>query len=76
MGRAYNTYGGENECIYDFVGRSRRKRTLGRLRSMCEDNTKMYLGEIRWGGMEWIDLDEDRDQWKSLVNAAMNFRVA
>jgi hypothetical protein len=35
----------------------------------------LYLREIRWGGMDWIDLDEDRDQWMVLVNMVMNFLV-
>jgi hypothetical protein len=39
------------------------------------DNNKMDLREIRWGGMDWIDLAEDRDQWRALVNTAMNLRI-
>jgi hypothetical protein len=35
----------------------------------------MELGEVRWGGMEWIGLDQDRDKWKTLVNTVMNIRV-
>jgi hypothetical protein len=35
----------------------------------------MELGEIGWGGMDWIDLARDRDQWKALVNTGMNLRV-
>jgi hypothetical protein len=35
----------------------------------------MDLGEIGWGGIVWIDLVEDRDQWRALVNAVMNLRV-
>jgi hypothetical protein len=35
----------------------------------------MDLREIRWDGMDWIDLAQDREQWKALVNAVMNFRV-
>jgi hypothetical protein len=38
------------------------------------DNIKMDLREIGWGGMECIDLAEDRDQWKALVNTVMNLR--
>jgi hypothetical protein len=34
----------------------------------------MYLGEIGWGGMDWIDLAQDRDKWRVLVNAVMNLR--
>jgi hypothetical protein len=40
------------------------------------DNIKMDLSEIRWGGMDWIDLAQDRDQWRALVNAVMNLPVS
>jgi hypothetical protein len=39
------------------------------------DNVKMDLTQIEWGGMDWIDLAEDRDQWRALVNTVMNLRV-
>jgi hypothetical protein len=39
------------------------------------DNIKMDLREIRCGGMDWIDLSEDRDKWRALVNTVMNLRV-
>jgi hypothetical protein len=38
------------------------------------DNIKIDLGEIGWGGMDWIGLAQGRDQWKALVNAVMNLR--
>jgi hypothetical protein len=40
-----------------------------------EDNIKMDLGEIRWGDMDWIDLAEDRDQWRAVVNTVMTLLV-
>jgi hypothetical protein len=46
-----------------------------RPRPRWEDNIKMDLGEIGWGGMYWIDLAQDRDQWRALVNTVMNLRV-
>jgi hypothetical protein len=39
------------------------------------DNIKIDLGEIRWGYVDWIGLAQDRDQWRTLVNAVMNLRV-
>jgi hypothetical protein len=36
----------------------------------------MDLREIEWGGMDWIDLAEDRDQWRALVNTVMNLQVS
>jgi hypothetical protein len=51
------------------------KRPLGRPRRRLEDNIRMDLREIGWGSMDWIDLAQDRDQWRALVNTAMNLRV-
>jgi hypothetical protein len=39
------------------------------------DNIKMELRETGWDGMDWINLAQDRDQWRALVNTVMNFRV-
>jgi hypothetical protein len=51
------------------------KRPLGRLRRRWEDNIKMDLRETGWGGMDWIDLTQDNDQWRALLNTVMNLRV-
>jgi hypothetical protein len=51
------------------------KRPLGRPRRRWEDNIRMDLREIGWGGMDWIDLAQNRDQWKALVNMVINLRV-
>jgi hypothetical protein len=39
------------------------------------DNIKIDLREIRWDGVDWVDLAQDRDQWRALVNTVMNLRV-
>jgi hypothetical protein len=39
------------------------------------NNIKIDLGEIGWDGMDWIDLAQDRDQWRALVDMVMNLRV-
>jgi hypothetical protein len=57
------------------VGKPEGRRPLGRPRRRWEDNIIMDLGEIGWGVMYWIDLAQDRDQWRALVNTVMNFRV-
>jgi hypothetical protein len=51
------------------------KRPLGRPRCRWEDNIKIDLREIGWGGMDWIDVAQDRDWWMALVNTVMNLRV-
>jgi hypothetical protein len=56
-------------------GRPEEKRPLGRTTYRWENNIKIGLQEIRWGGMEWIDMAQDRDSWRALVNATMNRRV-
>jgi len=55
------------------VGKPEEKRTFGRPRRRWEDNIKMDLQEVGLGGVDWIDLAQDRDRWRALVNAVMNF---
>jgi hypothetical protein len=57
------------------VGKPEGKRPLGRPRCRWADNIKMVLTHVGWGGMEWIDLAQDRDQWRALVNMVMNLWV-
>jgi hypothetical protein len=57
------------------VGKPEAKRPLGRPRLRWVDNIRMALGEVGWGGVDWIGLTQDRDKWRALVNAIMNLRV-
>jgi hypothetical protein len=67
--------GEKRGVCWALVGKPEGTRPLGRPRRRWEDNTKMDLREVGWGGMEWINLAEDRDRWRALVNAVMNLRV-
>jgi hypothetical protein len=57
------------------VGKPEGNRPLGRPRRRWEDNIKMDLQEVGCWGMDWIELAQDRDRWRALVNAIMNLRV-
>jgi hypothetical protein len=57
------------------VDKPKGKSPLGRPRCRWEDNIKRDLREIGWGGMDWIDLAQNRDQWMALVNTVTNLRV-
>ena len=64
---------GEGRGVYRvLVGKPGGKRPLGRPRRRWEDNIKMDLQEVGCGSMDWIELAQDRDRWRSLVNAVMN----
>jgi hypothetical protein len=66
--------GWEERNVYSIlVIRSEGKRPLGRCTSV--DNIKMDLKEREWGGVDWIALAQDRDQWRALVNTVMNVQV-
>jgi hypothetical protein len=57
------------------VGKPERKRPLRRRRRMCVNNIKMGLRETGWDGVDWIDMAQDSDQWRALVNTVLNLRV-
>ena len=67
---------GERRSVHKvLVGNPVGKRPLGRPRCRWEDNIKMDLQEVGCGGMDWIQVDQERDRWRALVYTAMNLRV-
>jgi hypothetical protein len=68
---------GERRGVYRvLVGRPEGKRPLGKPRSRWEGNIKLDLREVECGGMDWVDLAEDRDRRQTFVNSVMNIRVS
>jgi hypothetical protein len=58
-----------------FMGKPEGKRPLGRPRCRLEDGIRMDLGEFGWVSVEWIQLAQDKKQWRAVVNTVMNLRV-
>jgi hypothetical protein len=57
------------------VGKPEKKSPLGTPSHRWEDNIRVDLREIGWGGMDWINLTQDRGPWRALVKTVMNLRV-
>jgi hypothetical protein len=67
---------GEGRGVYMvLVGEPERKRTMGRTMRRWDDNIKMDIQEVGCGGMDWIEVVQDRDRWRALVNAVIKLRV-
>jgi hypothetical protein len=67
---------GEERNVYRvLMGKPEGKRPLGRPRCRWEEGIRMDLREIGWGSVDWIQLAQDRDRWRALVNTVMNLWV-
>ena len=67
---------GERRGVYRvLVGKSEGKRPLGRPRCRWEDSIEMDIQEVGGGGMDWIELAQDKNSWRTIVNAVMNIRI-
>jgi hypothetical protein len=75
MGRVCSTNGERKTAYRILVGKPEGRRSLGRPRRRWVDSIKMDLREIGWDGIDWIDLAQDRDQCRGLVNRVMNLQV-
>jgi hypothetical protein len=67
--------GGEKERVEVIGGKARGKETTRRTRRRWVDNIRMDLGEVGWGGVDWIGLAQDRNRWRALVNSVSNLLV-
>jgi hypothetical protein len=75
MGRACSPNGGKENCVWVIGWKTRGKESLRRPRRRWVNNIKMDPLEVVWFGVDWIGLAQDRDKWRTLVNAVMNLRV-
>jgi hypothetical protein len=75
MGGACSTYWEKRGAYRILVGRPERRRPLGRPRRRWEDNIKTDLQDEGWVGMDWIELAQDRDKRRAVMNEVINLRV-
>jgi hypothetical protein len=75
MGGACSTNGDKKNEYRLLVRKPEGKRPLGRPRRRWVGNVRMDRGEVVWGDVDWIGLDQDRNRWRTVVNSMMNFHV-
>ena len=68
MGGACSAYGGGENVYRVLVGKPEGRRPLGRPRRRWEDNIRMDLGEVGCGCVDWMELAQDRDRWRAVMN--------
>jgi hypothetical protein len=68
--------GEKRHAYWILVRKPEEKRPLGRPTLMWQDNIKMDLRGLGWNGVDWIDMAQDRDQWRALLNVVLNLRVS
>ena len=66
--RACSTYGVDERCLRNLVAKDEGNRPLGKPRRRWEDNTKIYIFKSGMGFMDWIDMQQDTERWRALVN--------
>jgi hypothetical protein len=75
MGREWNTNAEKKKAYRMLMSKSEGRRSLGRPRRRWVDYITVDLRETGWGDVDWIDLVQDRDRWRALVNTVMNHQV-
>jgi hypothetical protein len=76
MGGACSAYGERERCVQGSGGGILVKETTRETEAWMKNNIKMDLQEVECGGMDWMELAQNRDRWRTLVYAVMNFRIS
>ena len=75
MGIVCGTCGGEERCMHGSGGETCQKEATWKTQAQMGENIGMDLQEVGWGGMDWIDVSQDRDRFGAVVNTVMNLWV-